>query len=131
MRKAYTTLLILAFIGSPVSAAVFQFCVLMTATRGHSFAYPWVPARAERLRGALVAGMTLAEREPAKDQYIRRACAAEAANLAVIVVEPLVKTAQPVVQTTLIRKSRQTLIPTLSGRCEQTRLNTRPGDSSL
>lgn len=60
---------------SSVSAAVFQWRLAITTEKGQSSAYLWVPAQAERIRGVIMAGMTLMEREFAADAVIRAACA--------------------------------------------------------
>lgn len=55
--------------------AVFQYTVPVTGGKGGSAAFLWVPPRAQQVRGAILAGMALMEREFAKDPRIREACA--------------------------------------------------------
>lgn len=57
--------------------AVFQYTVAAATKKGESPAYLWVPPKAQQVRGVIVAGMTLIERELARDPKIREACAAE------------------------------------------------------
>lgn len=60
---------------SKVHGAVFQYRLPIATGRGESSAYLWLPPRADQIRGAIVAGMTLMEREFAGDPLIRAACA--------------------------------------------------------
>jgi hypothetical protein len=53
---------------------VFQFTVPVATPKAASQAFLWVPPEAKQLRGAVVAGMTLMEREFVKDAAVRRAC---------------------------------------------------------
>lgn len=62
---------------SPLSAAVFQYAVELPVKKGNAGAFLWIPPEAKQVRGVLMAGMTLAERELVKDPQIRKACAAE------------------------------------------------------
>ncbi|MBM3997720.1 MAG: hypothetical protein FJ303_26790 [Planctomycetes bacterium] len=62
---------------SPLSAAVFQYAVELPAKKGNATAFLWLPPEAKQVRGVLMAGMTLAERELVKDPQIRKACEAE------------------------------------------------------
>ncbi len=55
--------------------AVFQYTVPVETGKSGSTAFLWVPAEARALRGAVMAGMTLMEREFVKDPLIRAACA--------------------------------------------------------
>ncbi len=66
-------------------AAVFQYAVPVAARKAPGTACLWIPPQAERVRGVVVAGMTLMERELAKDPRIRRAC--EEAQLAIVFVK--------------------------------------------
>ena len=59
------------------SAAVFQYAATINSTKGERMAYLWVPPAAKQIRGVVIGGMTLAERELAQDPQIRRACADE------------------------------------------------------
>ena len=56
------------------SAAVFQYAAPVATSKGPREAFLWIPPEAQRIRGVVLAGMTLAEREIAKDSRIRRAC---------------------------------------------------------
>lgn len=49
----------------------------MPVKKGNATALLWLPPEAKQVRGVLMAGMTLAERELVKDPHIRKACAAE------------------------------------------------------
>lgn len=72
-----TRLFLLLFLALPARAndAVFQYMVPIKTTKAASFAYLWLPPASKHIRGAVVAGMTLAEREIVKDPRVRRACA--------------------------------------------------------
>lgn len=71
------TLLSLAFLAASARAAVFQYAIPVAAAKGESMAFLWLPPEARQVRGIVMVGMTLAERELAKDPRIRQACAAE------------------------------------------------------
>lgn len=60
-----------------LSAAVFQYAVPVTTAKGQSAAYLWIPPMALQIRGVVMAGMTLMERQFAEDAQIRQACAAQ------------------------------------------------------
>lgn len=60
-----------------VSAAVFQYALPVTTKKDEQMAFLWIPPQAERVRGVVMGGMTLMERELAKDPQIRQACAGE------------------------------------------------------
>ena len=63
---------------APAADAVFQYAIpVKPATGQSSTAFLWLPPDAKRVRGAVVAGMTLAERELVKDARVREACADE------------------------------------------------------
>jgi hypothetical protein len=64
------------------SAAVFQHHRLLTTAKGPCEAFLWIPPDAEQIRGVVIGGMTLAERELAKDRRVREACVNE--HLAVL-----------------------------------------------
>ena len=55
--------------------AVFQYCVPVTTTKNPSVAFLWIPSQALQVRGVVIGGMTLMEREFSKDPQIRKACA--------------------------------------------------------
>jgi len=57
------------------SAAVFQYTVPVPTAKNPSAAFLWIPPNANQVRGVIVAGMTLMEREFAKDAKIRTTCA--------------------------------------------------------
>lgn len=82
MRSFHCALIVLAIFTLPASGAVFQYSVEVATERGPSEAFLWIPPKARQIRGAVVGGMTLMEREMAKDARIRRACADE--QLAVV-----------------------------------------------
>jgi pimeloyl-ACP methyl ester carboxylesterase len=63
-------------------AAVFQYAVPIKTLNGDRTVYLWVPPDAERIRGVLVAGTTLAERMCVQDPVVRQACTDE--KLAII-----------------------------------------------
>ena len=55
--------------------AVFQYVVPVATAKAPGKAHLWIPANAKQVRGVLMAGQTLAEREIVKDERIRQACA--------------------------------------------------------
>jgi hypothetical protein len=55
--------------------AVFQYAVAVETAKGPSAAFLWIPPEAKQVRGVVMGGMTLMEREFAKDPAIRKACA--------------------------------------------------------
>jgi hypothetical protein len=75
MLSVYASLAILLFSATIVSAAVFQYSVPVATSRGEKAAFLWIPPQARQIRGVVVGGMTLMEREFAKDERIRQACA--------------------------------------------------------
>ena len=75
MRRLCRLLIPLALPALWASGAVFQYRVAVATERGNSAAFLWLPPKARHVRGAVVAGMTLMEREFAKDPRIRQACA--------------------------------------------------------
>jgi hypothetical protein len=70
-------LILLALHAVSASAAVFQYAVPVTTSRGERTAFLWIPPQADHVRGVVMGGMTLMEREFAKDEQIRQACAQE------------------------------------------------------
>jgi pimeloyl-ACP methyl ester carboxylesterase len=76
--------LVLTVAGSG-SAAVFQYAVPVATARGEREAFLWIPPKAQYVRGIVLGGMTLAERELAQDPRIRAACADE--HLAIVFVK--------------------------------------------
>ena len=77
MQKLLNAFIVIALTALPVSGAVFQYCVPVTTDKTPTEAFLWVPARAEQIRGLVIGGMTLMEREMARDGLIRKACADE------------------------------------------------------
>ncbi len=71
----YASLAILVFSATIVSAAVFQYSVPIETSKGQRAAFLWIPPQARQVRGIVVGGMTLMEREFAKDKRIRQSCA--------------------------------------------------------
>jgi len=67
--------MVLGLLAASASAAVFQYTVPVATTRGESAAYLWIPPKARQVRGVVMGGMTLMERECAQDERIRQACA--------------------------------------------------------
>lgn len=59
------------------TAAVFQYAVPVATPKGESTAFLWLPPQAPQVRGVVMAGMTLMEREFVKAPVIRQACAEE------------------------------------------------------
>ena len=56
-------------------AAVFQYALPVETKKGERMAYLWIPPQADEVRGVVMGGMTLMERELAQDARIRQACA--------------------------------------------------------
>jgi hypothetical protein len=67
---------------SAANAAVFQYRADVSSTRDEAFAYCWISANANRVRGVIMSGMTLLEKEMSQDPAIRRAC--EERSLAIV-----------------------------------------------
>lgn len=66
---------LLVVLATSATAAVFQYTVPVVTSRGESTAFLWIPPEARQVRGVVMGGMTLMERECVKDGRIRRACA--------------------------------------------------------
>jgi len=75
VRTSLLTLTVLLLSAGSAQAAVFQYAVPISTTRGESTAYLWIPPQAPQVRGVVLGGMTLMEREMAQDERIRQACA--------------------------------------------------------
>jgi len=75
MWSIHTALIFLALTDMAASAAVFQYSVPVVTNRGQKAAFLWIPPQAKQVRGVVIGGMTLIEREFAKDEQIRQACA--------------------------------------------------------
>jgi len=77
------TFLAMALVGAGAAAsaraadAVFQYRVAAPTAKADTAAFLWIPPEAKQVRGVLMAGMTLAERELVKDPQVRKACARE------------------------------------------------------
>ena len=67
----------LSVLSSTASTAVFQYAVPVATDRGQKTAFLWLPPKAPHIRGVVIGGMTLMEREMAKDARIRAACTEE------------------------------------------------------
>ena len=67
----------IVMLAANANAAVFQYAVPVQTSRGERMAFLWIPPKAKQVRGVIMAGMTLMEREFAKDSRIREACADE------------------------------------------------------
>ncbi|MCX5682990.1 MAG: hypothetical protein NT049_04820, partial [Planctomycetota bacterium] len=63
MRNVFGVLIILAVFAFPASGAVFQYSAAVTTEKGESEAFLWIPPQAREVRGVVMAGMTLMERE--------------------------------------------------------------------
>ncbi len=82
MRRFLTICIALAALLSPALAAdgaVFQYALEFTYKDGRgrdrdSTAFLWIPAEAKQVRGIVISGMTLMEREMSRDPQIREAC---------------------------------------------------------
>lgn len=77
-RRAKFLMLVvaIALAGQAAPAAVFQYSIPVQPAKGRpSEAFLWIPPDAKQVRGVVLAGMTLMEREFAKDSQIRKACA--------------------------------------------------------
>jgi len=76
---AYVIAVLLLIQSGPAFAAdvVFQYAIPVATSKAKSTAFLWIPPEAKEVRGVVMAGMTLAERELVKDERIRKACAAE------------------------------------------------------
>jgi hypothetical protein len=72
-------------VGAVKADAVFQHAVDVATTKKTTTAFLWVPPEARRIRGVLMAGMTLAERELVQDPQVRAVCATE--QLAIVFVK--------------------------------------------
>jgi hypothetical protein len=77
MRNGWIGLLTVGLVAGAANAAVFQYAIPIPTGKGETRAFLWVPAEAPQIRGVILGGMTLMEREFAKDAQIRKACAEE------------------------------------------------------
>lgn len=75
MRFSGLAFVIILILVHHVSAAVFQYAVPVPIEKGSSTAFLWIPAEAKQVRGVIMAGMTVMEKEFSKDPVIRKACA--------------------------------------------------------
>ena len=67
-----TALLFLAAGAAP--AAVFQYSAAVKGEKGDVPAFMWIPADAKQVRGVIMVGTTVMEKEFSKDPVIRKAC---------------------------------------------------------
>lgn len=87
MPSSLVVALIVSSLGSGVGEAdaapnpLFQYSLSVPSMRGPTRAFLWLPHEAEQIRGLVVAGMTLAERELVQDPRIRAACRAESLGI--------------------------------------------------
>ena len=81
MRPVHRALILLAATTLPASGAVFQYTVPVATEKGESAAFLWIPPETTHVRGAVVAGMTVMEREFAKDARIRHTCADQQSDI--------------------------------------------------
>lgn len=73
--KILLLLSVLCFCVTNSRAAVFQYSIPVQTAKGKpSEAFLWIPPDAQKVRGVVLAGMTLMEREFVKDPQIRKAC---------------------------------------------------------
>lgn len=93
MRIAGVCLLLLALVAKSSLAAVFQYAVPVATAKSESQAFLWIPPQAKQVRGVVMAGMTLMEREFAKDAVIRKACTDE--QLAIVFLKCGLSAADP------------------------------------
>ncbi|QDU92297.1 hypothetical protein Pla8534_00420 [Lignipirellula cremea] len=77
MRQVVFAVALFLLSASCAPAAVFQYATPVETRQGERMAYLWVPPKAEQIRGVVMGGMTLMEREFAQDARIRAACAEE------------------------------------------------------
>jgi hypothetical protein len=75
MRSLLSALIVLAILTFSASGAVFQYAATVATEKGPSAAFLWIPPEATEVRGVVMSGMTLMEREFSKDARIRQACA--------------------------------------------------------
>ena len=93
MRIILHILILLALFAASSPAAVFQYTVAVATEKGQSQAFLWLPPQAKQIRGIVIGGMTLAERELVKDPAIRQACADQ--QLAIIFLKCGLSAADP------------------------------------
>ena len=77
MRGFVLTLIALLMSATGAPAAVFQYVVPVPVEKGTSTALLWIPADAKQVRGVLVAGTTVAEKQLVADPAVRKACASQ------------------------------------------------------
>jgi len=71
------TVVALALLAARAAAGTFQYTVPVPLGDRQSAAFLWIPPEAKQVRGVIMGGMTLMEREFAKDARSREACAAQ------------------------------------------------------
>lgn len=74
MKRTLAVLVVVLLAGT-VRAAVSQYMIPVQTKRGDAATFLWIPPEAGRIRGVVMAGMTLMEQHFAKDVRIREACA--------------------------------------------------------
>ncbi|MEM7392321.1 MAG: hypothetical protein AAF492_08220, partial [Verrucomicrobiota bacterium] len=92
-------------------AAVFHVMAPVETRKGERRAYLWVPPESERVKGMVIGGMTLMERELVRDPRIRQACAAN--DLALVFLTCGLKALE--LQPVLDRLAEQSGYPELAG----------------
>jgi hypothetical protein len=84
LPRALSVAILVPLISLPASAAVFQYALEFTSSKGKTArAHLWIPPDADRVRGVVACGTTLMEREFAKDAQIRDACRDQ--NIALVI----------------------------------------------
>ncbi len=78
MKRIVTSLVLVALLVSAASGAVFQYRLDIEYERkgktNTKSVFLWIPPDARQVRGVVIAGMTLMEREFVRDPIIRKAC---------------------------------------------------------
>jgi len=74
MRPGSSALIVLTLLAQTGRAAVFQYCTDAATDKSPGKAFCWIPPEAKTVRGIVVSGMTLMEREMSRDAVIREAC---------------------------------------------------------
>ena len=86
MKNPWHVLLCLAALSGVASLAqaqtvVFQYSIPVETQSKSSTALLWLPAEARQIRGLVVSGQTLMEREMSRDPFIRQACAQQGVGI--------------------------------------------------
>ena len=77
MRSICLVFAAVLLVSQSAFAAVFQYAVPVPIEKGTSTAFLWIPADAKQVRGVIIAGTTVMEKEFSKDPAIRKACASQ------------------------------------------------------